>query len=276
LCEDDDGDGYGDYCGKGTDCDDSDASVNPSTDEVCNNVDDDCDGIADDGLSRECGFAGVGICTIGSERCAGGVWAGCTAVLPSEELCGNGLDDDCDGLEDESCGAQQLSKDELALTQFLDLKFGRGNYDAAYYIEARRKTAEFISLKKTSKAEGGRTRIALEISPIQKLYNVTVFEYIPKFIASSSDMIAFSVRPEIVQSDPLVAWHFAELTGKTDLSYEVDGEIEDAAAKTSTIAFAEDYSPLERPWYFDLLPLVLIPLMGLVFIVLVEFAHRRK
>jgi len=60
---DSDGDGYGDastlsedceaptgYVADGTDCDDSDAAVNPGASEVCTDgVDDDCDGTADDG-----------------------------------------------------------------------------------------------------------------------------------------------------------------------------------------------------------------------------------
>ncbi|HCH67013.1 MAG TPA: hypothetical protein DFR83_29700, partial [Deltaproteobacteria bacterium] len=42
-----DGDGYASADGGGTDCDDSSAAVNPSAEEVCNAIDDDCDGSAD-------------------------------------------------------------------------------------------------------------------------------------------------------------------------------------------------------------------------------------
>jgi hypothetical protein len=42
---DDDGDGYGDNCPDGPDCDDTDPDVNPGVSEICGNgVDDDCDG----------------------------------------------------------------------------------------------------------------------------------------------------------------------------------------------------------------------------------------
>ena len=59
--EDTDGDGYyGTYAGaactapsgtsfSSTDCDESDATINPAADDVCNDVDDDCDGATDDG-----------------------------------------------------------------------------------------------------------------------------------------------------------------------------------------------------------------------------------
>jgi len=49
CCPDGDGDGYArDDCG-GDDCDDNDADVNPAADEVCDLVDNDCDGTVDEG-----------------------------------------------------------------------------------------------------------------------------------------------------------------------------------------------------------------------------------
>ncbi|MDM8522467.1 SBBP repeat-containing protein [Desulfococcaceae bacterium HSG8] len=50
---DTDGDGWGDVC----DCDDEDEDVNPDATEICNGTDDNCDGIADEGLpacSQDC------------------------------------------------------------------------------------------------------------------------------------------------------------------------------------------------------------------------------
>jgi hypothetical protein len=62
LYEDNDGDGFGlSYYGQGCDdwngyaivdgdCNDNNSSINPAASEVCNNLDDDCNGLADDGL----------------------------------------------------------------------------------------------------------------------------------------------------------------------------------------------------------------------------------
>ena len=74
--------------------------------ETCNDVDDDCDGVIDDGVTRDCysgaaGTAGVGTCRLGVQSCVAGVWGGCGGeVPPVAEVC-NGRDDNCNGAVDE-------------------------------------------------------------------------------------------------------------------------------------------------------------------------------
>ena len=127
---DSDLDGYGDpattiqACGTGggavsdaTDCDDSDASVNPGASEVCNGSDDDCDGLVDDaddsvdvstGSSWHADVDGDGYGDAGASSLACSQPAGTvadstdcddssSAVSPAAtEIC-NEIDDDCDG-----------------------------------------------------------------------------------------------------------------------------------------------------------------------------------
>ncbi len=75
--------------------------VGPSA-EICNSIDDDCDGAIDEdnpGGGGACG-SDVGECVPGAYQCVGGVLMCTGGVSPSAESC-NGLDDDCDTLVDE-------------------------------------------------------------------------------------------------------------------------------------------------------------------------------
>ncbi len=71
--------------------------------EACNDLDDDCDGSTDEGLTRGCGSS-TGECTPGTETCSGGSWGSCTGGTgPGTETCDGSLDEDCDGTVDEGC-----------------------------------------------------------------------------------------------------------------------------------------------------------------------------
>ncbi len=88
----------------GGDCDDLDAAVRPGTPEVADGVDQDCDGIVDEGTEGYDddgdGFCeDTSACTDGSTP--GDCNDGAAAVSPAEaEVLGNGIDDDCDGVVD--------------------------------------------------------------------------------------------------------------------------------------------------------------------------------
>ncbi|MHC4836566.1 MAG: hypothetical protein ACYTF3_00040 [Planctomycetota bacterium] len=104
-----------------TDCDDSRGVVNPAAVEACDLIDNDCDGLVDEGDPRtdeggvvrdaECG-SNEGLCQRGPLVCSregegADVRAAfvCLAVEPGEEIC-DFIDNDCDGVVDgivESC-----------------------------------------------------------------------------------------------------------------------------------------------------------------------------
>jgi hypothetical protein len=64
--------------------------------EECNAFDDDCDGEVDEDLVKGCSTA----CGSGIEICTNGLWSGCTAQQPQQEIC-DGLDNDCNGQIDD-------------------------------------------------------------------------------------------------------------------------------------------------------------------------------
>jgi hypothetical protein len=100
------------------DCDDSNPAINPGATEVCNGIDDDCDGSADEGLPfltyyTDADGDGYGSASAtGTSSCspiAGSVTNnsdcndGNAAVnSAASEICGNGIDDNCNGQIDEN------------------------------------------------------------------------------------------------------------------------------------------------------------------------------
>jgi hypothetical protein len=110
------------YAARGGDCADDPFveptanDIHPGADEICDDIDNDCDGAIDEELtcgctlgvdtSRACGFDpsldGIGNCRLGTQMCVSpGTWTPCAgAIPPTAEVC-NGDDDDCDGTSDE-------------------------------------------------------------------------------------------------------------------------------------------------------------------------------
>ncbi len=118
---DNDGDGYGDpnysfvgcstqkpanYVSNSSDCDDTNPAIKPGATEVCDGLDNDCDGLVDEGLFFTSNCNQTGACSGSKRFCIAGQWSGCS-ILPTTEIC-DGLDNDCDGLVDEgvlnACG----------------------------------------------------------------------------------------------------------------------------------------------------------------------------
>ena len=182
-CQDLDRDGYSDRICGGNDCNDNNPNIKPGVVEICTDgLDNDCNGFADSldqscvssacnsGDTRECGL-NVGACRKGTQTCSGSVWGTCIGeTKPNKEVCGDGLDNDCNGLTDCSdaecseypncaVGGEDRDSDglldswELEYFGSLEVQSGEDDFDGDGYTNAQEyanNTNPTLEDKKTS------------------------------------------------------------------------------------------------------------------------------
>lgn len=122
-CVDEDGDGVADC--RETTCGAGDPLVAPGLPDVCDGIDNDCDGEVDSDYSvHEAGkvlkvgaACGLGACQ-GVVQCANSEQAICKlSVEPVDEICGDGVDNDCDGVVDNQCATHDMDGDGVPVEE---------------------------------------------------------------------------------------------------------------------------------------------------------------
>ncbi len=143
-------------------------------------------------------------------------------------------------------------------------------------------TADAVKITKTSIQEGGNTKISIEIEPKNVLYNFSVYVNIPKCLAERIDEIVFKEKNfTVLNADPLVVWHFAEVTDKIDLSYELKDlkDIHECEDEALTLAMAEEIGKeiiikSKFNYWKIILPLLLIPIIAIIIIFFSKFRRE--
>jgi hypothetical protein len=108
VCTLDVEDGDGDGVSENRDCDDANPNIAPGQPELCDNIDNNCNGVADEGNpqgGQSCGVTDVGACEFGVTVCSAGSLQCSGNIDPTTEVC-DGADNNCDGQTDENYVSQ--------------------------------------------------------------------------------------------------------------------------------------------------------------------------
>ena len=137
--QDSDGDGYGNVavtktaCSKpegyvldSTDCDDTNGLIHPGAAELCNGIDDNCNGLTDEGLTTKPADNVKGLCAGNVKTCTGvGGWQdAATNYVPKAEVCDGSADENCDGTVDEGCQCVSGATQQCGASNVGECKYG--------------------------------------------------------------------------------------------------------------------------------------------------------
>lgn len=155
-------------------------------------------------------------------------------------------------------------------------------------LEQSIKTEQHANIDKKAITDGNKSTITINIKPDRVMYNVTIIEEIPKYLAENVSDIEFSNENyEIIDEDPLLMWHFEELRENVEITYKVKGEAKEEDMP-STVAVAEKISDEEIDNSITgsaigeqegsiakiIVPLLAIPVIGLILIFFNKFGKK--
>jgi len=127
------------------------------------------------------------------------------------------------------------------------------------------------------------TKIKTKINPKKGLKGMSVIEKIPKCLAKQIDYLnideRYKANLKVLNADPLIMWQFEEITSEKYFEYDVKGVLsEDCRKQIRSMGIADQLGiDIESRDYFKIiLPLLIIPLLGVIVVRLHRFSDIMK
>jgi hypothetical protein len=127
------------------------------------------------------------------------------------------------------------------------------------------------------------TKITLKINPNKELTDLSLYEKIPKCLAQRIDDIQMSDQArqmiKVINPDPIVMWQFDKLKSEKEFTYEIKGIIpEDCKNQIMAMGIADELgiNLEDRSIFSIILPLLLIPAIGLIIFYINRFNPQKK
>ncbi|MFC1753808.1 PKD domain-containing protein [Thermoproteota archaeon] len=156
-------------------------------------------------------------------------------------------------------------------------------------LEIQQKTQEGLKITRDfeefQKDGETYTKIRIKLNPkrgVKDMADLTLYEKIPKCLARHIDDIKMDEEKrqliKVLNPDPLVMWQFDKLESEKEFTYEVKGVLsEDCKKQIAALGLAEELGIVdERSLWMRILPLLIIPLIGMLIVYVEKFAPRGK
>ena len=134
------------------------------SEEICNGMDDDCNGLVDENLIQSCET----FCGSGTKVCSDGLWSECSARQPQPEII-DGIDNDCDGEIDfvmPHIYGEELIDDRVSAE---DISYVQRMYDSVReFFSENTKEKKEIQRKKKSSSKIEKKPSPKKVSPKMK------------------------------------------------------------------------------------------------------------
>jgi cysteine-rich repeat protein len=277
----------------------------PGTETSCDNLDNNCNGRVDEncpcnnGEEKACGNE-AGTCNLGVQKCVNKRWGECSSTQPSEEICDN-KDNNCNGKTDENlvkacnddCGSEQKCENGEWLpcrcSNENNIEIRITNNDIGMFVINADLNKEDVknvisSLKEvnqtlSSSYKEGITEITTSFSSDKQLKDVDYALFIPKCLSPYLDKLNFENKDyDIIKEDPLIAWHFASVKDRIDLSYSINGRIsQECLQQIKALPIAKIIGPkLEEKAPVDMKKIILPVFIMAIIAAVVIFIQRPK